>query len=246
MDNLAFAFNDMLERIQILVGELREMINNVAHDLRSPVTRIRGMAETTLTGGQALPEYQKMTGNIIEESDNLIEMINTTLEIAEIESGGSVKNLSRNVDINKVIMDAHDLFLPVAENKQIEFEINIVKESLFTRGNVSKLQRAIANLIDNAIKFTPAYGKVQLITGADAKFITVSVVDTGAGISENDLPHIFERFYRAEKSRSTPGNGLGLSLAQAIVTAHGGELTVKSSAGKGTSFKIILPRFQNS
>lgn len=244
MDNLTIAFNNMLERIQVLVMELKEIVNNIAHDLRSPITRIRGMAETTLTGRQTLSEYQEMTGNIIEESDNLIGMINTTLEIAETESR-NVKISNNRVDINTIVKDAYDLFQPVAENKCINFDIDVPNESLLTSGDISLLQRAIANLIDNAIKYTPDGGKVHLLTKAAGTHIIIEIADTGVGISEKDLPHIFERFYRVDRSRSNPGNGLGLSLANAIIRAHEGEIDVKSFIGKGTTFQIFLPRSSN-
>ncbi len=241
INHLAMAFNDMLERIQGLVKELREVTNNIAHDLRSPLTRIRGIAETTLTGEPTLDAYREMAGMVIEESDRLVEMINIMLEIAMAESG--VRDLPRDeVDMTELAKEACELFHVLAEDKQVWLGIEIPQEHLIIPGDRSRLQRIIANLLDNAIKFTPRGGNVLLFVEGTLTHVIVSVADTGMGIDSQDLPHIFERFYRADRSRSTPGNGLGLSLVQALVRCHSGEITVESNPGKGSKFTLSLPR----
>jgi signal transduction histidine kinase len=239
--DLATAFNNMLERIQSLVTELQEVTNGIAHDIRSPLTRIRGIAETTLTGPPHIDAYQEMTGIIIEECDRLMGMINTTLEIAETESGSATlpKTL---VDLTTLVKTAHELFRPLAEDKGILFDIDVPPETLFTLGDLSRLQRALAHLVDNAIKYTPEGGRLAISAKANRTNVHISVADSGIGINQRDLPHVFERFYRGDKSRSTPGNGLGLSLAQAIIRAHGGEITATSSHGTGSSFTITIAR----
>ncbi|MCE5272819.1 HAMP domain-containing protein [bacterium] len=245
IENLVSAFNDMLQRICVLVRELKDVSNNIAHDLRSPITRIRGIAETTLTNGKSLEEYQEMAGVVVEESDRLVEIINTMLEIAATDSG--METTARTtVNINEVVRDAYDIFLPVAEGKDIRFRLSLPQEPFFTSGNISRLQRAIANLVDNAIKFTPEGGEVQLTAGATVDRVLISVIDSGMGMDQKELDRIFERFYRVDKSRSTPGNGLGLSLVRAIVHAHGGEIQVKSQPGKGSGFTVALPRLSAS
>jgi heavy metal sensor kinase len=237
---LATTFNEMLDRIQAAVGELKEVTNNIAHDLRSPVTRIRGIAEAALSSEENVDKYREMTGEVIEECDRLVEMIKTILEIAETESGTASYRTTR-VDIAQIAREAHGLFESVAEEKRISFELDISAEPLLTSGNTAKLQRVVANLLDNAIKYTPSGGKVVLSGKRDDRHVIISVADSGPGISEEELLHVFKRFYRGDRSRSTPGSGLGLSLALAIVRAHGGEIAVTSRPEKGSIFTVLLP-----
>jgi signal transduction histidine kinase len=240
IEQLANAFNDMLERIQKLVFEIKEVTNNIAHDLRSPVTRIRGISETTLTGSADIGDYQEMGGVIIEECDRLIEMINTMLEIAMTDSGVKEYEVT-DIDMIELAKNAYELFSPVAEDKGIEMTFTAPEKQLFSTGNEQRLQRSIANILDNAIKFTPNGGKVTLDIFENNEEIHIELSDTGVGISSENISHIFDRFYREEKSRSETGNGLGLSLAHSIIHAHGGKIFVSSEKSKGSSFTIILP-----
>jgi len=141
-----------------------------------------------------------------------------------------------------LLRDVCDLFQPVAENRSLEILME-VPESVAVPGEPRKLQRVFSNLIDNALKYTPKGGSVNITIEEGAKDTVVTVKDTGDGIAETDLPHIFDRFFRGEKSRSTPGNGLGLSLAHAFVSVHNGTITATSSIGKGSQFVVTLPRF---
>lgn len=240
--NLALAFNNMLERIQSLVSELREVTDNIAHDLRSPITRIRGVAETTLTSNEKLDTYREMTATIIEECDRLVGMINTMLEITETQAGAANFEVAP-VDIIKIVKDAHELFQPVAEDKNVTLELDVQNgvKTVLVPGDAVKLQRAMANLLDNAVKYTDYGGKVTVSVEQMQTQAKISVSDTGPGIDEKDITRIFDRFYRADTSRSTAGNGLGLSLAHAIVRAHKGKIVVESTPGKGSTFTIILP-----
>ena len=241
IDRLAKAFNSMQQRITSLIGELKEVINNIAHDLRSPLTRIRGAAETALTGATSLAEYREMAGMVVEESDRLVGIINTLLDIAETDSG-VIEIAKAPVDMAGIIDAAVELFLPVAEDKRIQLVRTPAATPMYGRGDEGKLQRLMANLIDNAIKYTPADGNITVTATADTSRFMISVKDSGVGIGEKDLSRIFDRFYRSDSSRSTPGNGLGLSLVQAIVHAHGGEITVVSHLGAGSEFTVFLPR----
>jgi len=240
IESLITSFNLMQQRIRGLLEELRNVTNNIAHDLRSPVTRIRGMAETTLTGPQDLADYQEMTGSIVEECDTLVGMINIMLEIAEADAGVTKITLS-SVDMAKMALDVADLFMPLAEDKEIQLVVDVPDTPLCVQGDRSRLQRALANLLDNALKYTPERGKVVLAAATDNGRVWVSVQDTGSGISETDQPHVFERFFRADPSRSTPGNGLGLSLVETIARLHHGEVHVTSELGKGSRFQLTLP-----
>jgi heavy metal sensor kinase len=240
IDRLSLTFNHMLERIQSLITGMREVTDNIAHDLKSPVTRIRGLAEVTLTTGRSLAEYRNMAASTVEECDGLLRMINTMLEISEFEAGVATLNISQ-VDISSLIEEACDLFRPLAEDKGLVIKTKVPARCLL-HGDKSKLQRLVTNLLDNAIKYTPSRGTITVSAEEGEKEVTISFCDTGIGIAGDDIPRIFDRFYRTDRSRSEPGAGLGLSLVLAIIRAHGGDIGVSSSPNAGSSFTIVLPR----
>lgn len=239
LNALARAFNAMLERIEILLGEFRQVTDNVAHELHTPITRIRGIAETTLKGNDDLCEYKEMAASVIDGCDDLIEMIGTMLEIAKTDSGTVELDLVP-LDLLELVEEADDLFTPMAEDKGINIRLSKPPRTAIVIGDRRRLQRVVSNLLDNAIKYTPHGGVITVTIEIDAKNASVEISNTGIGISENDVPHIFERFYRCDKSRSTSGCGLGLSLALAIIHAHGGDITVQSSEDCST-FTFYLP-----
>jgi heavy metal sensor kinase len=240
IDQLATTFNQMLDRIQTLVTEIKEMSDNIAHDLRSPITRIRGAAEVTLTTGKSLNEYKSLTAGTIEECDRLLDMINTMLMISKTESGVNIPS-REEIDLGKLVREACELFGPSAEDKGVALTCSAPDGSRLL-GDAQMIQRMLSNLMDNAIKYTPAPGKITVsVSGRDDQ-VVVSVKDTGVGISPDDLPRIFERFYRCDQSRSKPGIGLGLSLARAIARAHGGDITAASIPDQGSTFTITLPK----
>ncbi|MEW6670848.1 MAG: HAMP domain-containing sensor histidine kinase [Thermodesulfobacteriota bacterium] len=241
IDQLASTFNQMLDRIEMLVANIREMSDNIAHDLKSPVTRIRGIAEVTLTTDSSLTSYENMAASIIEECDRLLDMINTMLVISKTEAGVDKLNIEP-LDMAEIVKDACNLFQSSAEDNGVALSYRL-PEKLFVSGDKRMVQRMVANLLDNAIRYTPEGGAVEVTgepKGQDR--LAVVVKDTGIGISNEDLPHVFERFYRCEPSRSPAGTGLGLSLALAIARAHGGNIEVESVPGKGSIFTVILPK----
>jgi heavy metal sensor kinase len=238
--NLTHSFNRMQDRTQSLISELRDVTNNVAHDLRSPVTRMRGLAETTLTGGQSLEEYRDMAGAVVEECDRLVGMINIMLEIAETDAG--LRPLAHApVDMKEIVQDVAELYSPVAQDKGIALTTQVPEVPLIVCGDRSCLQRALANLLDNAIKFTRQKGQVEVSAQIEKQHLVVTVTDNGPGIPAVDLPRIYERFFRGDQSRSTPGSGLGLSLVQSIIHAHGGEISIINVANQGTRAKLSIP-----
>jgi heavy metal sensor kinase len=242
IDQLAMTFNQMLDRIQTLVIEIKEMSDNIAHDLKSPITRIRGIAEVTLTHGKFMGEYESMAASTIEECDRLLDMINTMLMISKTESG--VDTLSREeIDLEGLVREACELFEPTAEDKGVTLSVDVPSKSHLA-GDNRMIQRMLSNLLDNAIKYTPSGGTVTVsVSENDERNVVIAVKDTGIGISPNDLPRIFERFYRCDESRSKPGIGLGLSLARAIARAHGGDIMVTSRLNEGSTFAVTLPKF---
>jgi heavy metal sensor kinase len=241
IDQLATTFNQMLDRIQVLVTEIKEMNDNIAHDLRSPIARIRGLAEVTLTTGKSPADFEAMSASTIEECDRLLDMINTMLTISKTEAGVE-KISSDEVDITALVHSACELFDPLAEEKNVALSCRAPEKTIIS-GDPRMLQRMLANLVDNAVKYTPAGGEVEVSVAVhEQNEITISVRDTGIGISEADLSHVFERFYRCDRSRSQPGTGLGLSLARAIARAHGGNIAVMSALDQGSTFTITLPK----
>jgi heavy metal sensor kinase len=241
IDQLAITFNQMLDRIQKLVTGIREMSDNIAHDLKSPITRIRGLSEVSITTNASEKDYENMAASTIEECDRLLDMINTMLVISKTEAG--VNRIDAvEMDIGAVLRDACDLFQAPAEDKDIRLTCDADGHfNIF--GDHRLIQRMIANLLDNAIKYTHAGGRVDVsMNAADNQMVSLSVSDTGVGISEKDRHRVFERFYRCDPSRSEAGIGLGLSFARAIARAHGGDITVTSEVGQGSTFTITLPK----
>jgi heavy metal sensor kinase len=240
IEALAAMFNRMQKRISGLINELKGVINNVAHDLRMPITRMRGVAETTLTRDADLTSYRDMAVTVIEESDRLVGQINTILELAEIDAGLKVMTMEQ-VDLARIVNMAVELYQPAAEDREISLTVQIEKQPFFVIGNVNNLQRLLANLLDNAIKFTPAGGKITIALASENEHAVLTVADNGPGIPPKDRERIFDRFYRGDASRSISGNGLGLALVKSIAEKHNGSVTVDSDGKNGSCFIIQIP-----
>jgi len=244
IDQLATTFNQMLDRIQMLITNIREMSDNIAHDLRSPITRIRGMAEIALTTGKSLKELEDMASDTIEECDRLLDMINTMLFISKTEAGvGQLEII--DLDLATVVREACELFQPVAEDRDISIACTVPKDC-WVRGDVRMIQRLVSNLIDNAVKYSPPSACVDVVLEKDVQgAVSLAVQDTGVGIAADELPHIFNRFYRTDTSRSSAqpdaGVGLGLSLAHTVARAHGGKIDVVSTPYQGSTFTVHFP-----
>ena len=244
IDQLAATFNQMLDRLQTVVKEIKEMSDNIAHDLKSPLTRIRGAAEIALTTATSPEDFRQMAAGTIEECDRLLDMINTMLVISEAEAGVRYSELTQ-VDLSQLVKDACEIFEPMAEDKQINIVCQVPDQHQH-RVDRRMVQRMVANLIDNAIKYTLPSGQIEVHLDHNGEKATVlKITDSGIGIASNDIAHIFERFYRCDPSRcqdtATSGVGLGLSLARTIARAHGGDITVESQPDQGSIFTVTLP-----
>jgi signal transduction histidine kinase len=219
---------------------LLEMSDNIAHDLRSPIARMRGTAEVTLTSGRDLSEFESMAASTIEECDRLLDMINTMLMISKTESGVH-KVSNKDVDLDRIVRQACELFSPTAEDQNVHLSCD-VPSGIRMIGDTSMIQRMVSNLLDNAIKYTPSGGTVNVTLSETPLQIVLTFKDSGVGISSADLSRIFKRFYRCDQSRSLPGTGLGLSLARAIARAHSGDIAVISIPNRGSTFTVTLPK----
>lgn len=239
IDRLAVAFNHMVDQLQDLLRAMRDMTDNIAHDLRSPLARIRGIAEMTLLSNAENPNFEEMAASTIEECDNLIDLINTMLDITEAEAG-VIELQIENLDLAILISDACDLFRPLVDEKNIRLRVNM-PEKILLKSDKHKLQRIVTNLLENAIKYTPEGGEISISVERQNTCVNIILKDTGIGIPKNELPHIFNRFYRCETSRSQDGIGLGLSLVKVFVEALKGTVAVSSTKSKGSVFTVVMP-----
>lgn len=236
MEKLANTFNKMLDRILGLMTSMRDINDSIAHDLRSPLARIRGIAEMTLTHDKPLDDFKEMAASTIEDCDELISLINTMLEITETEAGVA-HTKKETFDVIQVLNEACELFRPLAEEKEITLVRTLAKSQSMT-GDRKRMQRVVTNLLENAIKYTNAGGTVSVSAVSRGSGIDITFEDSGIGIPEKDLPHIYDRFFRGDKSRSRGGFGLGLSLVRAYTESMNGRINVHSSVDKGSIFKL--------
>ncbi|MBI1214156.1 MAG: HAMP domain-containing protein [Alphaproteobacteria bacterium] len=241
LDHLAVNLNAMLDQIETLMTGMREVADNIAHDLRTPLNRLRNKLEgLTIGDGGTREDTIAALEGAIGEADNLIATFNSLLLIAEAETGAH-RDTMEPVDLRDIVRDITDLYEPVAEQRGIKLEVS-APTSVPVRGNRSLLARAAANLVENALKFTPEGGQVRVTTASprdEPPYLSVS--DTGPGIPEEDRERVLDRFVRLERSRNTPGSGLGLSLVAAVARMHDGKVELGDNR-PGLSAKFIFPR----
>ena len=239
LDELTSLFNAMLDKIEGLVTAMRGALDNVSHDLRTPLTRLRGTAELALASPPNLEHYREALADCVEESDRVLVMLNTLMDISEAESG-TLQLRREPVTLADVLARAVDLYRDVAEAKGVALSSDAPPDIVVVADR-TRLEQVAANLIDNALKYTPPGGRVDVEVRRAADAAILRVRDTGAGIPPDELPRIFDRLFRGDTSRAERGLGLGLSLVKAIVEAHGGTVDVVSEPGQGSTFTVTLP-----
>lgn len=245
---LGKSFNIMASGLNTLEEARRSFVANVSHELRSPLTSMRGFLEAMQDGTIAQEDYAKYLDIVINENRRMTSMVNDLLDLARIESGQVV--IKKEVfDINELIVRTMLTFEARVDAKKLNVELDMKPEKIAVEADPGQIAQVVRNLIDNAIKFTPEGGSLWLITKVKKKVVTVTVKDSGKGIDADSIPHLFERFYKAEKAHTpgeSAGTGLGLAIVKRIIDQHDQDITVESEPGKGTSFTFTLNAAERS
>jgi len=246
LDTLGGLFTVMTEKYANLIRAMRQTMDNVAHDFRTPLTRIRGASEIALKTQDIPAELAETLADIIEDCDRSKLQLQNLMDVRELESGFVRLNL-QPLSLPQLLGEIIDIYALVAEEKAIALSLAPPPHELTLEGDRQRLGRVFANLIDNAIKYTPSHGSVSVTLTEQADTVTICVSDTGIGIPDDERELIWQRLFRGKQARSyEKGMGLGLNIVQVIVTAHGGTITVRPAEGGGTTFCVTLPKQGNA
>ncbi|MBI5946273.1 MAG: HAMP domain-containing histidine kinase [Chloroflexi bacterium] len=244
VQELTRAFNDMIQRTQASQKSQRDFVANVSHELKTPLTSVQGFAQAILDGTANTDESQKQAAQVIyDESARMHRMVLDLLDLARLDAGTADITMSP-VNMSALLNAIAEKFTPQLQRAGVNIKVDASGQLPAISADGDRLAQVFTNLVDNALKFTPRDGLITLHASAATNEILISVLDTGAGIPAESLPHIFDRFYQADPARKggeKHGAGLGLAIAHEIVQAHGGRISVRSRLGEGTSFDVFLP-----
>ena len=233
-----FAYRSIRRRYAKAMQELHDLSDDIAHDLRTPLARMHAQAELAVMGEVSAAE---LAAGVAEETSSMLELINTMLDLSQ--TGARIERSPRmDVDLVSIVRQMTEFYASVAEDKGVAFILDLPEGEIVRSAHKAKLQQLVGNLLDNAVKFTPAGGTVSvtLTKEPETGLARLAVSDTGIGISKEDQQNLFKRFWRSDASRSLPGNGLGLAVVKAIVTSYGGSVTCTSRPRVGTTFVVKL------
>jgi len=239
LDRLAETLNEMLGRVEDHVGRIRQFTADASHEFRSPLAALRGTAEVALSKPRSADELREVIEASIEQYDRLRRLAEDLLLLAQADADRA-KLRREPVRLGDVIRDAAELYGPLAEEAGLTLEVHALP-NVELLGDGGRLRQMVGNLIDNAIKYSHASGKIEMTLGCQDGTADITVRDMGVGIAPEDLPHVFDRFYRGDKARASDGAGLGLAICQWIAQAHGGRIELSSAQGQGTTAKVRLP-----
>ncbi|MCH7800481.1 MAG: HAMP domain-containing histidine kinase, partial [Chloroflexi bacterium] len=231
------SFNDMAQRVESTVSALQRFVGDAAHQLLTPLTALRTDLDTLRQDPDA-PNRDALMARASAQLDRLQELSDGLLDLSRLEAGGGEQRSA--VDLNTLISGVGETFASRAEQADLEFSLNMESQPSTVQANESQLRQAVGNLIDNAIKFTLPGGEVSVTLQSTDTHVVVTVDDTGVGILDEDMPHLFERFHRGRNASSYAGNGLGLAIVKAIATAHNGDVTAENTE-RGARFRLTLP-----
>jgi signal transduction histidine kinase len=241
ISELVQVFNSMLDRIQILVNGMQNSLDSIAHDIKTPMTRLKAAADLALSKTEpSLEDCRAALEECSMDSDEILSLLNCLLDIYEADAG-AMKLKKEVFPFQPLLEEVRELYDVVAEDKNIEIKTNVSKDTNLYADRL-RIKQVLGNLLDNALKYSPPGSRIEISTDLSGSDSVIRIEDQGQGISDKDLPRIWDRLYRGDTHRSAGGSGLGLSLVKAIVKAHGGSVSAESKLARGAIFQIHLPR----